>query len=71
MQRYLEHRGEREASLLRALDKGLATRAEIVAFVYADTDERLWPVADRSLLAGLIKLHEQGRANVPAELLVS
>ena len=71
VQRYLEHRGEREASLLRALDKGLATRAEIVAFVYADTDERLWPVADRSLLAGLIKLHEQGRANVPAELLVS
>lgn len=68
VQRYLDHRAEREASLVRGLDKGLATRRELVAFVYADVDERLWPFADRSLLAGLHKLAQEGRA-IAAELL--
>jgi len=68
VQRYLDHRAEREASLLRGLERGFHSRGELVAHVYADTDERLWPVADRSLLAGLIKLANAGHA-VPAELL--
>lgn len=68
VRRYLDHRAEREASLVRGLEKGLSTRRDLVAHVYADTDERLWPVADRSLLAGLIKLERAGRAVSPALL---
>ena len=62
VRRYLDHRAEREASLVRALEKGLDTTARIVRSVYADTPEELWPYAECSLLAGLIKLEEEGRA---------
>ncbi len=62
VRRYLDHRAEREASLVRALAKGLDTTASIVRSVYADTPEELWPYAESSLLAGLIKLEEEGRA---------
>lgn len=62
VRRYLDHRAEREASLVRALEKGLDTTATIVRSVYADTPEELWPYAESSLLAGLIKLEEEGRA---------
>lgn len=68
VERYLSHRAEREASLLRGLAKGFPSRRELVGFVYADTDERLWPVAERSLLAGLHKLAAEGHA-VPAAML--
>ena len=60
-ERYLAHRAEREASLVRALDAGLTDMKDLVAHVYADTDERAWPVAERSLEAGLEKLREEGR----------
>ena len=46
---------------MRGLERGLTTPDELVAFVYADTDERLWPLAKRSLAAGLEKLSEEGR----------
>lgn len=61
VRRYLTHRAEREASLVRGLERGLTSPDELVAFVYADTDERLWPLAKRSLAAGLEKLAEEGR----------
>lgn len=61
VRRYLAHRAEREASLLRGLERGLRTEDELVAFVYADTDERLWPLAKRSLAAGIGKLGQEGR----------
>jgi len=61
VRRYLAHRAEREASLLRALERGLRTADELVAFVYADTDERLWPLAKRSLAAGIGKLGQEDR----------
>lgn len=62
VRRYLEHRGEREASLLRALESGLGTVPELVSMVYADTPEALWPYAELSMKAGLIKLEEDGLA---------
>ena len=62
VERYLAHRAEREASLLRALADGLTDVKDLVARVYADTDPRAWPVAARSLEAGLEKLREEGRA---------
>lgn len=67
LRRYLAHREMREESLLRGLGKGLSTIGQLVPFVYADTDESMYGVASRSLLAGLEKLVEEGRARIPAE----
>lgn len=60
--KFLRHRAQREASLVEALAQGATTPDELVRIVYADTDERMWPFAMRSLEAGLEKLREEGRA---------
>lgn len=59
---YLEHRRDRERALVRALARGPATPPELVAAVYTDVDPALHALAERSLLAGLQKLGEEGRA---------
>lgn len=60
---YLEHRVEREEQLVRALAAAPGAKAsELVPAVYAQTPEAMWPFAERSLLAGLHKLEEEGRA---------
>ena len=55
----IDHRLEREAKVLAALrtNPNLTTR-ELVPFVYQDVDKRLYGLAERSLLAHLIKLAE-------------
>ncbi len=62
LRRYLAHRAEREAALVRGLERGLESRADLARHVYADVDERMLPLAERSLLAGLLKLADEGRA---------
>ena len=62
LRHYLEHRREREVALERALSERPATVGELVRSVYTDVDARMHPVAERSLLAGLEKLEEEGRA---------
>jgi glyoxylase-like metal-dependent hydrolase (beta-lactamase superfamily II) len=58
---YLEHRAEREIQVLDALEAGRKTVAEIVAGVYADYPQEVWPLAERSVLAHLLKLEGEGR----------
>lgn len=60
--RYLEHRREREEAVLEALGEGLRTLDSLVARVYAEVPEAFHPVAARSLLAHLLKLEAEGRA---------
>lgn len=55
----IEHRLERERALLEALDEEPQTIHELVAQVYTDVDESLWGLAERSLLAHLIKLEQE------------
>lgn len=62
LKRYIEHRQHREDSLVEALREGISTEAELVVRVYAGVDERLFPIAARSLRAGLEKLREEGKA---------
>ncbi len=62
LERYLEHRARREQSLVRALSEAPASESDLVARVYADVAEELYPVAARSLRAGLEKLAEEGSA---------
>jgi ribonuclease/clavin/mitogillin len=62
--RYLGHRALRERLLVEALaPESPVDVAALLPIVYADlTDERLLPIAARSLRAGLVKLVEEGRA---------
>lgn len=57
----LEHREERERQVLAALSSEPQTLRELLAKVYTDVDPGVHPLAERSLLSGLIKLEEEGR----------
>ncbi|NOT34701.1 MAG: MBL fold metallo-hydrolase [Candidatus Eisenbacteria bacterium] len=62
----IEHRLERERKVFASLealtqDSG-ATLSELVEVAYADTPRELWSYAERSLLAHLLKLEQDGRA---------
>ncbi|MFT4513450.1 MAG: ribonuclease/clavin/mitogillin [Planctomycetota bacterium] len=62
VQKYIRHRRQREATLLKVLGEVPGTIDELLPKVYWDADPRLFPFAVRSLLAGLQKLEEEGRA---------
>lgn len=61
------HRLEREQNIVEVLHRH-PDRAtpELTRFVYAEVDARLHPVAERSLLAHLLKLETDGRAQQSA-----
>jgi glyoxylase-like metal-dependent hydrolase (beta-lactamase superfamily II) len=59
---YLAHRRTREALVVAALRAAPRAVRELVAEAYRDTPPILWPLAERSLLAHLIKLEHEGRA---------
>jgi len=63
---YIQHRLAREAKVMAALDRAGAVGAASSALVpdaYADTPPMLWPLAQLSLEAHLIKLERDGRAH--------
>ncbi len=57
---YITHRLEREANILRAVQSGAATSAQIVAQVYSDVSPKLHSMAERAVLAHLEKLEAEG-----------
>jgi glyoxylase-like metal-dependent hydrolase (beta-lactamase superfamily II) len=57
---YLTHRAERLAEVRAALASGDTTPAQIVARVYADVDQVLWPSAGASVRAQLDYLAARG-----------
>lgn len=64
VRRLVAHRLKREQKVVDALArKHPATLDELVPLAYDDVNERLYPVAKRSLHAHLIKLAEDGRAS--------
>jgi glyoxylase-like metal-dependent hydrolase (beta-lactamase superfamily II) len=58
---YLRHRAEREQHIVAALEDGCVTPEQIVQRVYAGLAPDLVVAARESVLAHLIKLHEEGR----------
>ena len=58
---YVRHRAERERQVLRALGEEERTAADLVPEIYADYPEEAWPLAERSVLAHLLKLEADGR----------
>ncbi len=63
----MAHRKEREARLLAALSGEPQEIESLVSKVYTDVDQRLFPLAERSLLSGLVKLKEEGRVEPSGE----
>lgn len=65
----LAHRLEREEKVLGALAAapGPALPAELVPAAYPDVGPELYPLAERSLLAHLLKLVKDGRARADAQ----
>jgi glyoxylase-like metal-dependent hydrolase (beta-lactamase superfamily II) len=59
---YLDHRAMREEQILAALKDGLRTPEEMVPKIYAEYAPDLHPLAARSVLAHLLKLEAEGRA---------
>jgi glyoxylase-like metal-dependent hydrolase (beta-lactamase superfamily II) len=60
---YLEHRRDREQQVLEGIANESRTVAELVAGIYADYPETVRPLAARSVLAHLLKLEREGRAD--------
>jgi glyoxylase-like metal-dependent hydrolase (beta-lactamase superfamily II)/8-oxo-dGTP pyrophosphatase MutT (NUDIX family) len=68
LERLLIHRLTRENKVLNALrTTGRATLEQLLPAVYDDVSARLYPVASRSLLAHLLKLQAEGRAQASGE----
>jgi len=59
---YIDHRMEREAQVLAALEAGERTPAGMVRRIYADVDPALHRFAELSVRAHLVKLIREGRA---------
>jgi glyoxylase-like metal-dependent hydrolase (beta-lactamase superfamily II) len=57
---YTAHRRARERQILRQIEAGRATIAQMVPEIYAEVDPRLWPAAAMSVLAHLLHLHREG-----------
>ena len=60
IRRLLRHRQKREDTVKAALTGTPRTVAELLPEIYADVSASVYPIAARSLLAGLIKLEEDG-----------
>ena len=58
IEEYIAHRLERERNVLAAVRAGAATPAEVVARVYTDVHPKMHALAERSVLAHLLKLEE-------------
>jgi ribonuclease/clavin/mitogillin len=63
IEEYIAHRTERENKILSAVRLGAATPAQIVEVAYTDVSPAMYGLAERSTLAHLEKLEEEGRVH--------
>lgn len=63
LQEYAAHRAEREEQVLSVLETGPRTIDELVAQIYVDYPPEVHALAARSVLAHLLKLEAEGRAD--------
>ncbi len=60
IEEYIRHRLEREQNILGAVREGASTPLEIVQNVYTDVPAKAHPMAERAVLAHLVKLEQDG-----------
>ena len=58
IEKYIEHRRERERKIINAIDGGAQNLREIVEWVYADVSPELWNLAEKSVEAHLAKIEK-------------
>jgi ribonuclease/clavin/mitogillin len=63
---YVEHRLKRERDILAAVQAGASTPAEVVEHAYSDVPAKMRALAERAVLAHLLKLDEDGRVSCVA-----
>jgi glyoxylase-like metal-dependent hydrolase (beta-lactamase superfamily II) len=63
LEEYLRHRAEREEQVLEALSDGARTIEALVEVIYSEYPPEVRPLAARSVLAHLVKLEAEGRAD--------
>src|SRR5262249_40352433 len=63
IQEYLDHRTLRETNILKAWNNGVHDTRGIVQQVYVDVAPAMHGLAERSVIAHLEKLREEGRIN--------
>ena len=63
IEEYIAHRTMRENKILAAVQVGAALPNEIVEAAYTDVNPALWGLAERSTIAHLEKLEEEGRVS--------
>lgn len=61
----IQHRNQREAQILAALQAGAANAIEIAARIYTDTPPALLPAAAQNVLAHLLELAKTGQVHAP------
>jgi len=61
VQAYIDHRLNREAQIMDAVNSGMSAIMDIVEKLYVDIDRRLYPAAAHSVLSHLIHMRETGR----------
>jgi len=61
LEEYVSHRTERENKILAAVRAGASLPEEIVPVAYTDVTPAMWGLAERSTIAHLEKLEEDGR----------
>jgi glyoxylase-like metal-dependent hydrolase (beta-lactamase superfamily II) len=62
LREYLDHRAEREEQIVAAIGDGRTSISDIVGVVYVDYSPEVRELAARSVLAHLLKLEHEGRA---------
>lgn len=67
IEKYLEHRAEREAQVVAGLRAGQRSIDALVAGIYRGLQPALVPMARESVLAHLLKLEHEGRARREGE----
>lgn len=65
LREYVQHRLWREEKVIAAWNAGLRTPAEMVGQVYDDVGKESHPIAQRQILAYLLRLHRSGRIAGP------
>ncbi len=58
---FIDHRNERTAQILAALEAGPRSVVDLVVLIYAGVDKRLWRAAASSVYAHLLALETDGR----------
>ncbi len=58
------HRKQREGQILRLIGRGVGMIENMIPHMYKGVDKRLWPAAERSVLAHLIDLRDRGLVRI-------